>query len=130
MVTFDTPSREFCVTDRVRTNTPLQALVTWNEAQFVAAARALAGRVLAEDHDSDESRVERMFRLCLLRGPEPLELQRLVDYLRGELRHFHADPDAAGQLLQREPGEDAARAAAWTMLANVLMNLDEFVTKT
>jgi hypothetical protein len=130
MVTFDAPSREFCVTDRVRTNTPLQALVTWNEAQFVAAARALAGRVLAEDHDSDESRVERMFRLCLLRGPEPLELQRLVDYLRGELRHFHADPDAAGQLLQREPGEDAARAAAWTMLANVLMNLDEFVTKT
>ncbi|MEC7583361.1 MAG: DUF1553 domain-containing protein, partial [Planctomycetota bacterium] len=127
MTTFDAPSREFCVVSRVRTNTPLQALVTWNEPQFVEAARALAARVLREGGDDDE-RLDRMFWLALLREPDAGERERMLAFVRGELRQFAADPEAARSLVPATES-DAVRHAAWTMCASVLMNLDEFLTK-
>jgi hypothetical protein len=112
MTTFDAPSRELCVVRRVRTNTPLQALVTWNDPQFVECARALAARVLLEVGGDDAARLERMFRLCLLRAPDDAERQRLLAFVQ----------------LERDGGEGSDQRA-WERCASVLLNLDEFLTK-
>ncbi|HLQ36354.1 MAG TPA: PSD1 and planctomycete cytochrome C domain-containing protein [Planctomycetota bacterium] len=135
MTTFDAPSREFCVLRRLRTNTPLQALVTWNDPQFVEAAQALARRVLREA-DGEPARLLRMFRLCLLREPLAAERERLAALQCCEFARLLGDPAAAQQLATPLAGGSApdepraaAELAAWTLVANVLLNLDEFVTK-
>ena len=122
MTTFDAPSREYCVLHRVRTNTPLQALVTWNDPQFVECATALA-RATAAAATGDEARVEHLFRRCLLRAPTTAERDRLLRFYRDERQGFAADPRAAQAL-----GGDADLAAL-TLLANVVLNLDEFLNK-
>jgi Protein of unknown function (DUF1553) len=119
MTTFDAPSREYCVVHRVPTNTPLQALVTWNDPQFVECQAALAARVLAECAGGDSMRLRHMFRLCLLRDPDAAELQRLGAFLTGER--------AAQRRAQRT--ESDIEQGVWTACASVLMNLDEYVTR-
>jgi hypothetical protein len=129
MTTFDAPSREFCVLRRVRTNTPLQALVTWNDPEFVECAQALAARTLRECSGGDEARLEHMFRLALLRAPAAAEQQRLLALVRSECARLQRDADAAAKIAGEGDAATAAERAAWMLCANVLLNLDEFVTK-
>ncbi|MDX1979891.1 MAG: DUF1553 domain-containing protein [Bryobacteraceae bacterium] len=123
MVNFDATSREVCTVRRVRTNTPLQALTTLNDETFFEMAKSLATRMLREGGDSDRARVDFGLRVVTGRGAKPVELDRMLSWLEGERGYFRAHPDEAKKL----GGGDAE--AAYTMLANVLLNLDEALTK-
>jgi hypothetical protein len=133
MVAFDAPSREFCVVRRSRTNTPLQALVTLNDPAFVEAARGVAVRAMREGGARDEDRAAYLFRLCLARAAGEFEQARLVELYRSELAHYRQNAAAANILAGNEKSPpanlDAAELAAWTVVANVVLNLDETLTK-
>jgi hypothetical protein len=127
-MTFDATSREYCASRRVRTNTPLQALTLLNDDAAFEAARALAARVAAVPEPA--ARATRAFRLVLVRDPKPAELSRLLAYVDVERTHYAKRPDAARQVAPAPVvGQSAADAAAWTLAASVLLNLDETVTK-
>ena len=125
MLTFDSTSRETCTVRRVRTNTPLQALTTLNDPAFFEVAQALAKRVLAEGGANERTRAELAFRLCLSRRPKPDEVDRILSWHENELRYFAAHPAEA----QKLAGAPQPELASWTMLSNVLLNLDETMTK-
>jgi len=130
MTTFDAPNREVCTLRRGRSNTPLQALVTLNDPVYIEAAQGLARRMVLEGGPSLEERVVYGFRLCLARHPRPDECQRLVQLYQTAREELSDRPEQALQLAT-EPlgplpaGVDAVELAAWTTLANVLLNLDE-----
>ncbi len=134
MLTFDATSREVCTIRRVRTNTPLQAFVTLNDPVFVEAAQALGRRAVREGGQSVNDRMTYAFKLCLTRAPKDKELQRLVGLYQDVLSVMRAKPQAA-TALATDPigplpkGADAAELAAWTVVSNVLMNLDEFLAR-
>ncbi len=125
MLIFDAPTREYCVVRRPRTNTPLQALVTLNDPHFVEAARGLAHRILEKD---PADRVPYAFRLALGRKPTTDEVRILVDAYNQQLAEFRNDRTAA-EKLSTSTGADNAEVAAWTTIASMIMNLDEFLTK-
>jgi hypothetical protein len=129
---FDAPSREGCTVRRQRTNTPLQALAALNDPAFFDAARGLALRLLREA-PADRDRIELGFRLCTSRRPRAEEVDLLTAELSRQTAHFQARRDAAKAVFRgslAKPDEaDAVAAAAWTMVANVLINLDETLTK-
>jgi hypothetical protein len=130
LTVFDAPSREFCTARRVRTNTPLQALTTLNDPVFFEAARALASRAMREAGPHDEARAVRAFRLCTARPPRPAELAPLLAFQERQRARFAADREAARAVLgEATAPADAAERAAWTMVANVLLSLDETLTK-
>jgi hypothetical protein len=130
-MTFDATSREYCTVRRVRTNTPLQALTTLNDEAFFEAARALAGRILKESAASDEARARYGFRLTVSRTPAPAEAQGVVKSFNDHLSRFRNDPNSAAVVIRgyAVPGIDPAEQAAWTLVANALLNLDEALTK-
>jgi mono/diheme cytochrome c family protein len=133
MATFDAPNREVCTVRRVRTNTPLQALVTLNDPVYVEAAQALARRTLAGGSTVDD-RARHAFRLCLCRPPHDEELARLVGLYQQTLAALERTPDAAHRLATEPlgaapPGTSEAELAAWTVVGNVLLNLDETLMK-
>lgn len=131
---FNAPSREVCTVRRERTNTPLQALVTLNDPQFVEAARNLAQRALVHGGNSDDSRLDYLARRLLCRPWDAAELP-VVQASLADLRAYYADhAEDARQLIAvgESPPDatlDAATLTAWTMLANQLMNLDEVLCK-
>jgi mono/diheme cytochrome c family protein len=130
LAVFDAPSREFCTARRVRTNTPLQALTTLNDPVFFEAARALATRVMREAGPEPEARTVRAFRLCTARTPQPEEVSPLLAFQAEQRNRFEKDADAARRVLgEAATDPQAAERAAWTMVANVLLSLDETVTK-
>ena len=122
MLNFDAVSREQCVVRRLRTNTPLQALTTLNDPAFFENAMALGKRLVSEV-SNDADRVKLGFRLVTAREPKSAEVDRLLTWKQGEVAYFRNHTDEAAKL-----GGDAEQAA-WTMLANVLLNLDEALTK-
>jgi hypothetical protein len=134
MLAFDGTSREVCTVRRVRTNTPLQALVTLNDPVFVEAAQALAREVIDEGGRSLKKQAKYAFTLALARPPTPAERDRLIDLYEQEAAQFAQDP-AAAEAVATDPigpapeGADVAALAAWSTVANVLLNLDEFVTR-
>ena len=133
MEIFDAPNRETCAVRRIRTNTPLQALVTLNDPQFVEAARALAASALRE-HEGYADRMDAMMLRLAARPLADEELRTCGEVLRDLRSTYAADPEAAARLVgvgASPPPDDLAapELAAWTMLANMLMNLDEVVTK-
>ncbi|WP_435008221.1 DUF1553 domain-containing protein [Tundrisphaera lichenicola] len=129
MATFDAPNREVCTVRRTRTNTPLQALVTLNDPVYVEAAQALARRLIASGPDPT-ARIREGFRLCLSRDPSDRELARIVGLYEDVKAHYARDAEAARKMAT-EPlgpapeGADLADLAAWTVVGNVLLNLDE-----
>ncbi|MEZ6065546.1 MAG: PSD1 and planctomycete cytochrome C domain-containing protein [Planctomycetaceae bacterium] len=137
---FDAPSREACTVRRARTNTPLQALALMNDKQFVEANRHFAQRLLREAGESDEARLNWAFRLLTAREPTERELTVLRSLLESQQADFTANPASATALidsattllkplhLDRDKSHDV-ELATWTMLANLLMNLDEVITK-
>jgi hypothetical protein len=134
MATFDAPSREICSVRRVRTNTPLQALVTLNDPVYVEAAQALARRIVREGGKAAADRVRFGLRLCLCRPPRAAEIEELMKLLHTEEQHYRGDPKAARSIATEPlgplpPGSDPAEMAAWTVIANVLLNLDCVLTK-
>jgi hypothetical protein len=155
-MTFDATSREFCQVRRVRTNTPLQALTLLNDPASFEAARALAGRMreatmgemtgvmtggtaAGADANMTRSRAAYGVKLVLSREARPDELTRLVSLYEGERRHYEERSGAASRVVggresNRGDGRDSgpnddADLAAWTIVANALLNLDETVTK-
>ena len=130
LTTFDAPSREFCTVRRLRTNTPLQALTTMNDPGFFDAARALARRIVKDRGPDPRQRIEYGFRLCVARRPKAEELARLVTLYGQQVQRFKVDASAATEVAREASGDaDIAEIAAWTMLSNVLLNLDETLTK-
>ena len=132
--TFDAPDREFCTLRRARTNTPLQALVLMNDPTYVEASRKLAERILREGGDTTESRLAFAFRLATARAPSEREIQVLSDLYAKELASFQANEQSAAKLLAVGASPcasqwNAAELAAWTMVANAILNLDETITK-
>jgi len=130
LVNFDAPSREFCTVKRPRTNTPLQALTTLNDPAFFEAAQALAKRMTNEAGSSPSSRAVYGFRLCASRHPTRAELDRILTYFNQELARFQHDPEATLKVVQSENlASDSPELAAWTMVSNALLSLDETMTK-
>jgi hypothetical protein len=134
MDTFDAPSREVCTLRRINTNTPLQALVTLNDPVYVEAAQGLARRVLREVPADDEARAAYAFRLCLIRSPSDSEQAAVLQTYRQARMAFETDP-ASAEKLATDPigplpdGIDPRDAAAWTVVGNVLLNLDETLAR-
>ena len=130
MGTFDAPSRELCTVRRERTNTPLQALLLMNDPQYVEAARALAARVLNEAASIND-RIDLMFQLCTARPPHDSERTELASVVEDHRQMFRSDPASARALAGAAENDvtDASDLAAWTMAANLMLNLDEVVTK-
>jgi hypothetical protein len=131
--TFDAPEREFCRVQRSRTNTPLQALVLLNDPTFVEAARKLAERMIVDGGKQDRSRLRYGFRLVTARIPTAAELELLGTSLKTFRRRFAADVNSAASLLSvgdsNVPELNQPELAAYTAIANMLLNLDEFITK-
>ncbi|MCA8990913.1 MAG: DUF1553 domain-containing protein [Planctomycetaceae bacterium] len=131
---FNAPNREFCVVRRERTNTPLQALVTLNDVQFVEAARVLAQQVLMGAAQDDAARINEIAIRIISRPLSDAE-QAIVGSSLQELRNWYGShPEEAAKLLAYgetpvDENLDAAELAAWTMLVNELMNLDEVLCK-
>ena len=135
--TFDAPNGDFACVKRPRSNTPLQALVTLNEPEFVECARALARKTIAEGGIADASRLEYAFRRCVARRPTPSESTALLGLLDRQTKAFEA-PNAkpwefaANNDTDRPKlpdGTTPARLAAWTAVSRVLLNLDETITR-
>jgi len=141
--TFDAPMRESCVMRRERTNTPLQALLMMNDPQYVECAQALAAWAMSEagassDAGKDGGKAEdiarAMFDRCVLRDPTAAELNALVAAYRDHLAAFSDDRSAAEELVgvgSTAPADSlpATELAAWTLIANTLLNMDEVICK-
>lgn len=137
MATFDAPNREVCTLRRDRSNTPLQALVTLNDPVFVEAAQGLARRMLGQVDGDDAERAAYGLRLCLARPPAGGEVESLLSLLQDAREALADHPDQAARLATEPLGPppqqlagaaghvDLVELAAWTALANVLLNLDE-----
>jgi uncharacterized protein DUF1553/uncharacterized protein DUF1549/cytochrome c len=127
LMNFDAPSREICTVRRTRTNTPLQALTTLNDQSFFEMAQALAMRMLREGGATDQSRLDYGFRLVTGHYPKSGDAAAVLNWLGQKREYLAAHLDDARKIAGDSP--DPANHAAWTMLANVLLNLDEAVTK-
>lgn len=130
MMAFNAAARETCTVRSDVTTTPLQALTLLNNVTFVEAARFLAERMLSGQNRAPEKRIRWAFRLVTSREPRAEEVDFLVDDLSTFLSDFQSDPESAKKLLAT--GEkpfnrklDAARLAAYTLVANTILNLDE-----
>jgi len=133
-VTLDAPSREECVVMRGKTNTPLQALVTLNDPTFVEAARVFAQKLLADGPKDIDARLAYAFRKATCRTPNADELTILRKRFEQHRARFAADADAASSMINAgqyplDARLDAAEHAAWTALCNLLLNLDEVLTR-
>lgn len=134
MTTFDAPSREQCVARRERTNTPLQALLLMNDPQYFEAARNLGFRMIRHGGKSDAERLRYGFRLVTARPPADGEYDVLAANLDAQRSRFAADAEAAKKAIavgeSPVPSDvSPTELAAYTMVANLLLNLDEAVTK-
>jgi len=130
---FNAPTRETCTVRRERTNTPLQALVTLNDVQFVEASRALAERAFKEAGDAD-GRFDVIARRLLARPLRPEEKAVVRATLDDLLAFYKEHGDEAGKLIgvgesKADPAIDPGELAAWTVVANQVMNLDEVLNK-
>ncbi len=135
MEVFDAPSRETCTLRRIRTATPLQAFVTLNDPVYVEAAQALARRILEEGGARDTDRARWALELVQARPASAAQVSVLVRRIEEERAHFTQHRDDARRLASQPLGElpphlDAIEAAAWTVGANVLLNLDSVLTKS
>lgn len=136
MLAFDAATREVCTARRPSTSTPLQAFVLMNDIQFAEAARVFAENTLASDGEqsSNKLRIKRMFATATSRDPNEVEMQALMKLLDQQLAHFATRTDDAKQVAS--VGKHPIKAelkretvAAWTMVAQVVLNSDACVWK-
>jgi hypothetical protein len=135
LLAFDASTREECVVERARSNTPLQSLVLLNDPTYVEAARAFAGRVIRAVPSSDPARrLELAFRLAVSRSPRPREVAVMTDLLKKHMHQYQSDPTAASEILgvgeaPNRADASPAELAAWTSVARVLLNLHETISR-
>jgi len=134
LAAFDAPSREICAIKRPRTNTPLQSFVTLNDPVYVEAAQALARRIVREGGEDAASRARYGLELCLCRSARPEQIEPIVMLYTSEHERYRQDRAGALALATEPLGPlpasiEPAEAAAWTAVANVLLNLDGVLTK-
>jgi hypothetical protein len=134
MLTFDSPDREFCSARRSRTNTPLQALVLWNETGYLESSRKLGERMLKEGGADDTSRANFAFRLATGRAPRAAETEVLTRTYAKLRADFAARPDDAAKLIKvgvsvPDPALSSVELAAAGGIANLILTLDETITK-
>ena len=134
MLIFDAPTREKCMIQRPITNSPLQALVTLNDPQFVEAARAFAQRLIKEGGKDTATRINYGFKLALSRPATQPELQVIERVLGDQLTRFRNDPDKAKEFLAvgetaRDETIDPVDHAAWMVVGQLLLNMDETLTR-
>jgi hypothetical protein len=134
MLAFDSPNGDFSCARRVRSNTPLQALTTLNDTVFVEAAQALGLRVWKNGGADDRSKMTYAFRLCVSREPDQFEMQKLMELLEDQKKYFDGRTSAAVYVTAADPNRipedvDLHKVAPWTMVARVLLNMDETITK-
>jgi hypothetical protein len=138
LASFDAPNGDFACARRSRSNTPLAALTALNESVFVDAARALALRVLDKPGLNDRDRASLAFQLCTNRSPASAEIDEIISLLQSQRQRLadgwispRAITTGDHELLPKLPdGVTPADAAAWTVVARVLLNLDETFTKS
>jgi len=131
---FDVASRQTCTVTTPRTNVPLHALLTLNDTTFVEAARALAQRLLLDGSRETAARLALAYQQVLGRNPSAEETDVLTSGLERHRTAYQADPAAAAALLAigespRDPALDPVEHAAWTVVCNTILNLDEALTK-
>ena len=135
--TFDVPNGDTACVRRQRSNSPLQALVSLNEPLFVECSQALARKTLAEGGQTDQERITYAFRRALARLPQPDELQELTSLLNKEKQRMadgwisapEVGTGSAAVPKDLPPGTTPTQLAAYTLVARVLLNLDETITK-
>lgn len=132
--TFDAPDRETCTVRRLRTNTPLQALILLNDPTYIEASRKLAERMMKEGGNSPRSRIAFAFELATARQPSEREQVILLGVFEKQRTKCQADPKLAEKLLAvgDSPHDEklsASDLAAYALVASVILNLDETVTK-
>jgi mono/diheme cytochrome c family protein len=130
----DAPSREACTVRRERTDTPLQALLLMNETQFVECARALGEKTMREAGPDAQARIAYLFKRATARLPDARERSELLAEYQDHLAVYQKDEKAAQALIQVGESKpdtklDAGELAAWTMVANLVLNLDEVLNK-
>ncbi|MEE2990689.1 MAG: PSD1 and planctomycete cytochrome C domain-containing protein [Planctomycetota bacterium] len=129
---FDAPDRASCVVRRSRTNTPLQALTLLNDSAYLEIARHLAERIIGQPGMADDrQRMAHAFQRVVSRKASTRELDTLMELYRAELARFEHNPEIASAALGKTSvaAADQPRLAAWFSIANVLLNLDETITK-
>ena len=129
MITFDSPSREFCVSRRIRTNTPLQALVAMNDIVYMEASTGLALRMQREGGPEVDAQLSHGFRLAMATYPTDEQLDMLRRFYAETLAHYQQHPDAIPELIA-DPAYQQPGMAALINTANVLMNMDAFLNKS
>jgi len=134
LVAFDASTREECVAERVRSNTPQQALVLLNDPTYVEAARTFAERIVREGGKDAKSRIEFAFREALSRKPLPDELKLLTELQSKHHQQYAADKPAAEELLKsgEKPAAkdlDPVELASWTSVSRTILNLHETITR-
>jgi hypothetical protein len=134
MITFDAAKRDVCVVRRERTSSPTQALVLWNDPQFVEAARILAEGLLSKHGSNVQPLVSESFRIVLGRRIQPREATVLTDLWQDQRSYFDAHPDQAEALLKvgqmpNGQGANMATLAATTTLVSTMMTLDECIMR-
>ncbi|MBI2925490.1 MAG: PSD1 domain-containing protein [Verrucomicrobia bacterium] len=134
LMTFDVPSREECTADRVRSNTPLQALVLLDDPTYVEAARVFAEKIVREGGQGVGDRIHWSFARAVNRKPDRKEQRILEELFRKQLDRYKADKESAEKLVSA--GEwpvakdlDAAELAAWTSVSRAVLNLHETITR-
>ncbi|MCH2209143.1 MAG: DUF1549 and DUF1553 domain-containing protein [Lentisphaerales bacterium] len=133
MTAFDAPSRELCTARRIRSNTPLQSLITMNDPVFVEAAQGFARRVILSSKN-DTNRIQFAYQTALGRKADATEVQAISSLYKERLEYYKTFPEEATNMAEKPLGKVPAniqkpQAAAWTAACNVILNLDEFLTK-
>ena len=133
MTAFDAPSRELCTARRIRSNTPLQALVTLNDPVYVEAAQAFARKII-NSAKTDEERIQLAYKTALSRNADSTEIAAISTLLNERLNFYKSNQKDAQKMaevpLGKVPGTmNITETAAWTTVCNVILNLDEFLTK-
>ena len=134
LMAFDTPTRETCTLQRQRTNTPMQALVTLNDEQFVEASRAFAQRIIKSPAKNFEDRVDWAFEMATGHPADKLRKEVLKDAYHFQKENFTKEPTRADELLKigestRDTNIDSKEHASWTILASMILNLDETLNR-
>jgi hypothetical protein len=131
LTTFDTPDMNVCAAKRERSNTPLQALTLLNDPVFVECAQALGRRIVRDAAKSPKQKIEFAFKTCLGRSPTPVELRESLTIYEQMRKQSESDLEAAADFAGEHAASnrDVVELSAWTAVARIVLNLDEFVTR-
>jgi hypothetical protein len=128
MVTFDAPVREICVSRRIRTNTPLQALVTLNDSVYTIAARGLACKMMSGKSSNLDEQLRLGYKLATLHDPAAAKLEILKELYKKSAAYYQSKPEEIAEITGEAKSNDT-HLAALTIVSNAILNLDEVLTK-